>query len=1124
MRQQNGLSDADAVRRVLSGRRDDFSVLVRRYLPAMEALAYSATGSRPDAEDVAQDSFIQAFQHLNRLREPERFGAWLATIVKNTALTLLRRRARRAESIEKVQERPGSEPPVEQRELHAFLRREIGRLDAAHRDVLLLHYFAGLPTNEIANVLNISRSAVLKRLERGRRALGEHLVEALGQDLRAQAPRVEEKVPRVMGVVASLSAPWMTGPSAPATGSLATTTGKMAGTPTVPPKTWPLAATTKAIVFAGVSLTVVGAVLLLKGWLGSASAVVPVAETTPVTGPVAETAVVAEPASPPEVAPQAAMAASPEPSPGVEKTEDTLLADLPPRNETPRGYPGNDSAGARRHTVEGEVFDPERKPLPGARVWAARAGWGVPDTRETTSDAQGRFTFQLPDGKWMLLAAKGTLGGEADLSPSGEFVLEGTPSTLQTMVWTEERSLIQGQLFDQGTGEPISGGKVFTDALSWIAADEEGRFVVEGLRPQDHTLVAVAPGHKRQYVLYSTALCREAMLEVGLEPGVKITGTVTDVLGRPVSNAWVRPLGSGYRCLNGYWELCDSRGRFEYDGLPLEREFRLEATWPCYINGCNVPEPGKTEWKGTLSASRTPAPLNLVLPEGPAEELRLISFLSPQTASAVIRGRVVDPAGAPVRRFHIRLGLARPSSGGKGHEIHYGEPGVLFTSEDGTFALTSDADVGNEKRLIASADGYRDAVIERVAFKPLGASRSSEVVTLRLGEASSVRVQVREGSASGRPIEGARVTLAEPFWNVKDEGLRLDQIDRAVNRPRHAATDAQGYASFSDVAMTDGVVRVDCEGFATDGVAWDGKATLVVVALEPECILEGEVLAEDGVGAPRGTGFVVLKGSRDGSSDAREEDAVRRGHDIFPEDGGRFRITGLPPRDYRLRLTWREREANERVLLNNSPEQGVLTTTPSVSNAVAAAETRVSRTYDDVFTLEAGQILHVSYPRDDVAQNPERLAEQESESPSDVELHRKIIGVWTRPWASPEGANVFDVLYLGEDGERWMAIFASAVAVPDGRGGLYQKRPHVTVFSGQFNVVDGILHYYDERGHSWWPSLEIEGDTIGYSSQAVKATYTRWPEGLERALQEAEAATGASLDRDLLTPEELGLR
>ncbi|HIJ66041.1 MAG TPA: sigma-70 family RNA polymerase sigma factor [Candidatus Hydrogenedentes bacterium] len=216
MAQKDAVSDADVIRKVRAGRREDFGILVQRYLPATQALAYSKTGNYADAEEIAQESFLRAFRYLDRLEEPAKFGAWIATIVKNTACTFLSRRRKRAEVAGgKHIERLAVSQDVESRDLRAFLRRQIGKLDEPHRDVLLLHYFAGMSAREIAGLLGISRNAVLKRLERARDVLGKHLVEVLGADLHPRDSK-DKHISHIMGVVTTIPVTWKAVPLAAA--------------------------------------------------------------------------------------------------------------------------------------------------------------------------------------------------------------------------------------------------------------------------------------------------------------------------------------------------------------------------------------------------------------------------------------------------------------------------------------------------------------------------------------------------------------------------------------------------------------------------------------------------------------------------------------------------------------------------------------------------------------------------------------------------------------------------------------------------------------------------------------------------------------------------------------------
>ena len=84
--------DAELVRRSLRGDEDAFSTLFDRHASRVYALAYRLLGNRAEAEDITQDTFLQALRTLPTLRQPEMFGAWIARIATNASLTMLRRR------------------------------------------------------------------------------------------------------------------------------------------------------------------------------------------------------------------------------------------------------------------------------------------------------------------------------------------------------------------------------------------------------------------------------------------------------------------------------------------------------------------------------------------------------------------------------------------------------------------------------------------------------------------------------------------------------------------------------------------------------------------------------------------------------------------------------------------------------------------------------------------------------------------------------------------------------------------------------------------------------------------------------------------------------------------------
>ena len=175
-------SDGVIVREVLKGDRERFDGLVERHLPAVYATALAHTRNAADAEDVVQDTFLNAFTALDRLRAPGRFGPWVITIARNTALKHLRRKRVAAETAE---ETPGEESPLssaQRKEFGVFLSEAITELPEGDREAILLHYFSGKSAREVAQALGVSRSAVLKRLERGRARLGKHLLDRLGDE------------------------------------------------------------------------------------------------------------------------------------------------------------------------------------------------------------------------------------------------------------------------------------------------------------------------------------------------------------------------------------------------------------------------------------------------------------------------------------------------------------------------------------------------------------------------------------------------------------------------------------------------------------------------------------------------------------------------------------------------------------------------------------------------------------------------------------------------------------------------------------------------------------------------------------------------------------------------------
>jgi len=150
-------SIAVLVGRAQSGEAEAFEQLVRRYFRTAFAVALSVLRSVADAEDIAQDSFLVAFEELDRCRNPERFVGWLLRIVRNRAINALRSRRAAGTAAERLEEM-GATRKQEREEvgLRDRLVSALGLLTPVQCEVILLHDLDGWTHAEIGDAMEIS--------------------------------------------------------------------------------------------------------------------------------------------------------------------------------------------------------------------------------------------------------------------------------------------------------------------------------------------------------------------------------------------------------------------------------------------------------------------------------------------------------------------------------------------------------------------------------------------------------------------------------------------------------------------------------------------------------------------------------------------------------------------------------------------------------------------------------------------------------------------------------------------------------------------------------------------------------------------------------------------------------
>jgi len=176
-------SEWDLIQQCRRGRSAAFAPIVAGHQRDALVLAESLLLDADDAADVVQEAFIRAYANLGRLADGSKFGPWFRAIVRNRCLDLLRSPARRGrESLDAIADEPrveaGGTARLEREQVAVSIRTALGRLPAAHREVLVLKEVEGLGYAEIAKALGVAEGTVASRLYHARAALRRALADA----------------------------------------------------------------------------------------------------------------------------------------------------------------------------------------------------------------------------------------------------------------------------------------------------------------------------------------------------------------------------------------------------------------------------------------------------------------------------------------------------------------------------------------------------------------------------------------------------------------------------------------------------------------------------------------------------------------------------------------------------------------------------------------------------------------------------------------------------------------------------------------------------------------------------------------------------------------------------------
>jgi RNA polymerase sigma-70 factor (ECF subfamily) len=186
-------TDGELVIRAREQHMSAFQQLAERYKKKIYYTAYGVVKNRSDAEDIVQETLLQALRSLHLLRQPDGFGPWVLRIAYNRAVDIFRRRKREvlpeqdddgADMFSLLEsEAPAQDPQrmMESREITTIVRATLARLPESQRTAFTLKHVANLSIREIAEATSSSESTVKTNIYRA--------VQKLRADLAAIATR-----------------------------------------------------------------------------------------------------------------------------------------------------------------------------------------------------------------------------------------------------------------------------------------------------------------------------------------------------------------------------------------------------------------------------------------------------------------------------------------------------------------------------------------------------------------------------------------------------------------------------------------------------------------------------------------------------------------------------------------------------------------------------------------------------------------------------------------------------------------------------------------------------------------------------------------------------------------------
>ena len=208
--------DVQLIRRTLLGDDSAFAVLVEKYQKGVHGLIWRKIGDFHHAEEITQDTFLQAYKKLGTLKDPKSFAGWLYVIANRLSINWMQRskpkntaQSLESTSIVEIEESSYTHYMSDQRETEVAEHRSetvkklLEKLPESERTVVTLHYLGEMTTKEIGNFLGVSMNTIKSRLRRGRERL--QAAESLVNEVLGSVQLSADLTERIMRQVAEIN-------------------------------------------------------------------------------------------------------------------------------------------------------------------------------------------------------------------------------------------------------------------------------------------------------------------------------------------------------------------------------------------------------------------------------------------------------------------------------------------------------------------------------------------------------------------------------------------------------------------------------------------------------------------------------------------------------------------------------------------------------------------------------------------------------------------------------------------------------------------------------------------------------------------------------------------------------